>query len=95
MKFSIVHADCTLLVNEIEICDIFNSAEKSALKVSVAKVKRLRIPVKPKAPVLLTSPDKIKLILQDERLNYAQLQRKIDDVEIKLNVKGNEVTYDN
>ena len=41
MKFSIVHADCTLLVNEMEICDIFNSAEKSALKVSVAKLKHL------------------------------------------------------
>ena len=35
---------------------------------------------KPKAPVSLTSPDRIKLTLQDQRLKYAQLQRKIDDM---------------
>ena len=74
------YADCTLLVNKTEICEICNSAQKLASKVSIAKKKCLRIPAKPKAPVSLTSPDRIKLTLQDQRLKYAQLQRKIDDM---------------
>ena len=78
------HADCTLLVNKTEICEICNSVEKLASKVSIAKIKRLRIPAKPKAPVSLTSPDRIKLTLQDQRLKCAQFQRKIDDMTIEL-----------
>ena len=54
------HADFTLLVNKTEICEICNSVEKWASKLSVAKIKRLGIPAKPKAPVSLTSPDRIK-----------------------------------
>ena len=47
-------------------------------------MKRLRIPAKPKALVSLTSPDRTKLTLLDQRLKCAQLQRKIDDVAIEL-----------
>ena len=42
------------------------------------------IPAKPKARVSLTSPDRIKLTLQNQRLKCAQLQRKIDDMAIEL-----------
>ena len=78
------HEDCTLLVNKTEICEICNSVKKLASKVSIAKMKRLRIPAKPKALVSLTSPDRTKLTLLDQRLKCAQLQRKIDDVAIEL-----------
>ena len=71
------HADCTLLVIKTEIYEICNSAKKLASKVSIAKIKCLRIPAKPKAPVSLTSPDNMKLTLQDQRLKCEQLQRKI------------------
>ena len=42
------------------------------------------IPAKPKAPVSLTSPDRIKLTLQDQRLKCVQLQKKIDDMATEL-----------
>ena len=61
------HADCTLLANKIEICETCNSVEKLASKVSIPKIKLLlRILAKPKARVSLTSPDRIKLTLQDQ-----------------------------
>ena len=78
------HADFALLVNKTEICEICNSVEKWASKLSVAKIKRLGIPAKPKAPVSLTSPDRIKLTLQDQRLKCVQLQKKIDDMATEL-----------
>ena len=78
------HADGTLLVNKTETCEICKSVEKLASKVSIAKTKRLRIPAKPKAPVSLKSPDRIKLTLQDQRLTCAQLQRKIADMAIEF-----------
>ena len=67
-----------MLVNKTSIFDICNSVEKLASKLSVAKIKRLRIPAKPRAPVSLTSSDRIKLTLQDQRLKCAQLLINID-----------------
>ena len=68
------HAHCTLLVNKTEICEMCNCVEKLASKLSIAKIKRLRIPAKLKAPVSLTLPDRIKLTLQDQRLNVHRLR---------------------
>ena len=50
----------------------------------LAKIKRLHIPAKAKAPVSLTSPDRIKLTLQDEKLKSAHPLRKIYDMAIQL-----------
>ena len=50
----------------------------------ITKIKRFCIPVKPKVPVSLMSPDRIKLTLQDQRLKCEQLQEKIDDMAIEL-----------
>ena len=82
MKFTAMQIAHDSLIKQI--CEIFNSVEKLASKVSIAKIKCLCILAKPKAPVSLTSPDKINLILQDQRLKCAQLQRKIDDMAIEL-----------
>ena len=88
------HADCALLAHKTEICEICNSVENLASKVSIAKIKRLRIPAKPKAPVSLMSPDRIKLTLQDQRLKCAQLQRKIDDMVIELKASSLSVDHE-
>ena len=88
------NADCTLLVNKTKICEICNTVEKLASKVSIAKIKHLRIPAKPKAPASLTSPDRIKVTLQDQRLKCAQFQRKIDGMAIELKKSSFSVDYE-
>lgn len=62
---------------------IKNCVKKSASKY-LAKIKRLHIPAKAKAPVSLTSPDRIKLTLQDEKLKSAHPLRKIYDMAIQF-----------
>ena len=57
---------------------------KNYVQKYIAKIKRLCIPAKPKVPVSLMSPDRIKLTLQDQRLKCEQLQEKIDDMAIEL-----------
>ena len=44
----------------------------------------MRIPAKPRVPVSLTSPERIKLTLQDQRLKCAQLLINIDYIAIEL-----------
>ena len=83
MKFTAIQIAHYSLKNT-EICEICNSVEKLDSKVTITKIKLLRIPAKSKALHSLTSPDRIKLTLQDQRLKCVQLQRKIDDMAIEL-----------
>ena len=76
------HADSKLIVIKTKICEICSGVKKSASKVSVAKIKRLHIPAKAKAPVSLTSPDRIKLTLHDEKLKSAHPLTNIYDMAI-------------
>ena len=57
---------------------------KNYVQKYITKIKRLCIPAKPKVPVSLMSPDRIKLTLQDQRPKCEQLQEKIDDMAIEL-----------
>ena len=66
--------DCRILIDSDEIrCE--NCAETQVIVSKCTKQKQTRFttPAKPKAPVSKTTPDRIKLTLQQQRLECAQL----------------------
>ena len=73
------HLNCDVICSSemCECCACFISEQEKSLKV---KSRKLMIPAKPKAPVSLTSPERIKLTLQAQRLQCKQQQILIEQM---------------
>jgi hypothetical protein len=62
-------------------CDVICSSEICEQEKSVnVKSRKLLIPAKPKAPVSLTSPERLELTLQAQRLQCKQQQQLIEQM---------------
>ena len=62
----------------------------SSRKTIKAKERRLSKPANVKAPVSKTDPERIKLTLQEQRLKFAELERKLNEMRaatVKTNIE--------
>ena len=91
--------DCRILIDSDEIrCE--NCAETQVIvsKCTKQKQTRLTTPASPKAPVSKTTPDRIKLTLEQPRLECTQLQARIEEmksgIERSSKVVDNELSND-
>ena len=86
-------------------CEILVEGSESNCKLCIERVcyqemttrrKRARetVPAKPKAPVSLTSPQRIKLTLQAQRLQCKELQAEIKEMKLEVEQRSIPVTQD-
>ena len=87
------HTSCDILSNEsqCEVCVTYDTNQK---KVEMARNRRMLEPAKDKAPVSLTSPDRLKLTLQAKRLQCKQLLKRIEQMDLVIRKSGIEIDED-
>ena len=61
---------------------------------STRKTKHMNEPAKLNAPVKFTSPERLKLTMQQQRLQCKQLQQQIEDIKTSLEKHGRQVSPD-
>ena len=81
------HIDCDLL-GLGESCMNCKSLETLSTKLMNQKKKRLQTPAKTKAPVSKTTPERLKLTLQDQRLKCSQLESELEMLRTELKEKS-------
>ncbi|XP_066925034.1 uncharacterized protein [Clytia hemisphaerica] len=77
------HTSCFILSDETQ-CEVCSSFDKSIEKSEQARSRRILEPAKDKAPVSLTSPDRLRLTLQAKRLTCKQLEQRIQEMNLAL-----------
>ena len=87
--------DCEILIKGSE-CNCKFCAQKECYQEQSIKRRQARqlVPAKPKAPVSLTSPQRIKLTLQTQRVQCKQLQSEIKQMKLKIEQQSIGVTQD-
>ena len=89
---------CLLLVQNLNSCNectrLNNSIGSSTRKEMKRKSAAILEPAKPKAPISLTSPEKIKLTLQHCRIENKQLKADIENLKQELEKSSLNVTED-
>ena len=74
---------CSLLTQDT-VCENCGNTQSVALKIEQRKCSNNLKPAKLKAPVSITSPDRLKLTLQGQRLQNKQLQEEMNHLKEKL-----------
>ena len=77
------HADCSILADS-ERCEHCTKYNKSVEKAAQSRNCRQLILAKDKAPISLTSPNRLKLTLQAKRLKCKQLENRLEEMEVSL-----------
>ena len=77
------YVECEILV-ENEYCKSCTDFDKVLRRISGAKSRKQNLPAKLKAPVKLTSSNRIKLTLQQHRLKCSQLESKLEKMQLAL-----------
>ena len=79
---------CLLLIsNELSRCQLCDAAEKKELLSLKRKSNNLMSPAKLKAPISLTSPERIVLTMQNLRQENKQLQEQLETIRAELETK--------
>jgi hypothetical protein len=87
--------DCKMLVNEGESnCSVCQDSIRIQEVAKRRKRARENVPASNKAPVSLTSPNRIKLTLQAQRIQCKQLEHEIEKMKIEVDKKSIPVTND-
>ena len=88
---SILHQDeylrakyCSLLVLDGKPCSACGLCSMKLVYDSTRKIKHMNEPAKLNAPVKFTSPERLKLTMQQQRLQCKQLQQQIEDIKTFL-----------
>ena len=80
------HIDCQLPGTDNPCADC-DSLEVESTKLTNRKKERFLTPAKPKAPVSKTTPERLKLTLQEQRLKCTLLESELEKVQAELNEK--------
>ena len=87
--------DCEILIlGSKHNCNICVEKEFNKQQAMKRRQARQLVPAKPKAPVSLTSPQRIKLALQTQRLQCKQLQSEIKQMKLEIEPQSIGVTQD-
>ena len=76
--------DCQILVKEEVPCKSCHSKSLQIVQKQKLKSKQLLVPAKPKAPVTITSPERLKLTLHNQRLECRQLSERLQEMKPEL-----------
>ena len=75
--------DCKVICTPV-ICIVCSKVIDAKEKSNLKKVQKPLLPASLKAPISLTSPDRVKLTLQNQRLKCKQLEEKIETMKTSL-----------
>ena len=84
--------ECEMLCEGIEICCVCDNFKKKSTYKVTAKNKKMLEPVKPKAPIKFTSPERIKAAMQANTLRCKQLKKEL--ASMKACIHKNSVNID-
>ena len=86
------HRECKVLCTNV-LCDTCLLFLKKKEKSKIAKNKKLLQPAKLKAPITLTSQNRLKLTIQEQRYKCADLEKQLE--EMKLELEKSSIVVDN
>ena len=87
--------DCVMLINsQVSQCVQCNSHDHKLNKIRTIQQNKVIKPAHINAPISFTSPDRVKLTLQQSRLKCSQLERRIQLMQIELQKSSVVVDHD-
>lgn len=81
---------CLLIYKDLEKCSACEKVEKQETLSLKRKRNNLNVPAKLKAPIMLTSPERVKLTIQGLRMENKQLQEEL--VKLRAEIHHNSVS---
>ena len=86
--------DCQIIITQVSSCKNCVTAENKELKSLKRKAANLNIPAKLKAPISLTSPERVKLTLQNYRMENKMLKLEVEKLQAEISRSSMTVSPD-
>ena len=83
---------CQLLISNNSTCSCCNSFNIKVVAAKKINTGKMLQPAKLKAPIKFTSPERIKLTLQNERLKCKQLETQISEMRAEINKSSEQIS---
>ena len=77
-----------LVLCESTKCSVCSNKEQQHEKLQQKKSEKSLIPAKPNAPISMTSPERIKLTLQNHRIKNRELQARIETLQNEISLSA-------